>query len=234
MTESIGNFDEVADSYTDQLKTALGVFGNESEYFAHYKVELVSRILKEFPVKTILDYGSGVGPSIPYFKEFFPLAEISATDLSSRSLEQLKADHPEVNVIQSDCLAGHQFDLVFISCVIHHMPVNSRRAEVGRLLSLVQPGGHICVFEHNPFNPVTRRIVSKCEFDEGVVLVSRRHLRRLFASDYELFDFQSKYCMFFPPILKMFTFLDRFIGWLPLGGQHFLFGHKAMGTSTEI
>lgn len=232
MTESIGDFDHVADSYADQLKTALGVFGGESDYFAHYKVELVSRTLKESSIKTILDYGSGIGSSIPYFKEFFPVAEISATDLSTESLKRLKAQHPDVNVIQPNDLASHRFDLVFVSCVIHHMPVDSRSEEIDKLLNLVQSGGNIFVFEHNPFNPVTRRIVSKCEFDEGVVLVSKRHLRQLFASAQPSFDFQSSYCMFFPPVLKRFTFLDRFIGWLPLGGQHFLFGHRSKFTGT--
>lgn len=228
MTESIGDFDYVADSYADQLKTALGVFGGESDYFARYKVALVSRTLGESSIKTILDYGSGVGSSMQYFREFYPTAEISATDLSTESLKRLKAKHPDVNVIQPNDLAGHRFDLVFISCVIHHMPVDSRSTEVAKLLNLVKSGGNIFVFEHNPFNPVTRRIVSKCEFDEGVVLVSKRHLKRLVASRQPSFDFQSSYCMFFPPLLKRLTFLDRFLGWLPLGGQHFLFGHRSI------
>ncbi len=227
MTESIGNFDEVADTYADQLETALGAFGGESEYFARYKVELLSHTLKDLPVKTILDYGSGIGASIPYFKMFFPLARISATDLSPESLNRLKSEHPEVNIIQPGDLHGYRFDLVFLSCVVHHMPVDSRIAKVGNVLALVQPGGYICVFEHNPFNPFTRRIVSKCEFDEGVVLVSKRQLGHLFTRQQESFDFRAGYCMFFPPALKWFSFLERFVRWLPLGGQHFLIGQRS-------
>ena len=226
MAESISSFDQVADTYDDQLKTALGAFGDESEYFARYKVELVSQTLRGSSVETILDYGSGIGASIPYFKVFFPSAQILATDLSSESLKRLTTEHPDVNAVLPSDLKGHQFDLVFVSCVVHHMPVDSRIAEIGKLSELVRPGGHICVFEHNPFNPLTRRIVSKCEFDEGVVLVSRRRLRRLFTTQHESLDLRSGYCMFFPPALKWFTFLDRFIRWLPLGGQHFLLGRK--------
>jgi len=227
MTKSIGNFDEVADTYADQLQTALGVFGGESEYFARYKVELLSRTLKDLSVTTVLDYGSGIGSSIPYLKVFFPSARISASDLSSESLNRLKTEHPEVSIIQPSDLHGYRFDLVFLSSVVHHMPVDSRIAEVGKVLALVQPGGYICVFEHNPFNPFTRWIVSKCEFDEGVVLVSKRQLGNLFTRQQESFDFRAGYCMFFPPALKRFTFLERFIRWLPLGGQHFLLGQRS-------
>jgi len=234
MVESIGNFDQVADTYSDQLKAALGAFGGESEYFARYKVELVSQTLRGSSIETILDYGSGVGASIPYFKSLFPSAQISATDLSLESLKRLTTEHPDVKVIQPGDLNGRQFDLVFVSCVVHHMPVDSRFAEISKLLELVQPGGHICVFEHNPFNPVTRRIVSNCEFDEGVVLVSKRQLRRLFTTQHESLDVRSGYCMFFPPVLKQFTFLDRFIRWLPLGGQHFLVGHKSRRNPTNL
>lgn len=232
--ESIGNFDQVADTYADQLKTALGMFGGESEYFARYKVELVSRTLRESPIETILDYGSGIGASIPSFKEFFPSVQISATDLSSKSLRRLKTEHPEVNVIQPGDLNSHRFDLIFLSCVVHHIPVDSRIAEVGKLLRLVEPGGHVCVFEHNPLNPFTRWIVSKCEFDEGVVLVSKRQLGRLFTTQKESINFRSGYCMFFPPALKRLAFLDRFIRWLPLGSQHFLLGQKPQSTSTQL
>jgi len=233
MTESIGNFDEVTDSYPGQLEAALGAFGSESDYFARYKVELVSHVIKDLPVATILDYGSGIGSSIPYFKMFFPSARISATDLSLESLKRLKTNHPDVNIIGPDDLHGNRFDLVFLSCVVHHIPVDSRIAEVVKVITLVQPGGHVCVFEHNPFNPLTRRIVSKCEFDEGVVLVSKRKLGQLFTMQQESFDFRAGYCMFFPPALKRFAFLERFIRRLPLGGQHFLIAQKSQITSTH-
>jgi len=230
MSESIGNFDEVADTYAGQLKTVLGMFGGEIEYFALYKVEFLFHTLEKLPIKTILDYGSGIGASIPYFKVLFPSAQISATDLSTESLKRLKIDHPEVDIIQPCDLNGYRFDLVFLSCVIHHMAVDTRITEVGKILGLVQSGGYVCVFEHNPFNPITRRIVSKCEFDKGVMLVSKRQLHQLFATPQESFDFRSGYCLFFPPALKLFRFLDRFIRWLPLGGQHFLLGQKSEST----
>lgn len=223
MTESIGNFDEVADTYSDQLATALGVFGGESDYFARYKVELISHTLKDFTVGTILDYGSGIGTSIPFFREFFPSAQIWATDLSSESLSRLKTEHPEVNIIQSDGLNNQKFDLVFLSCVVHHMPVNLRAAEIDKVLGFVRSEGHVCVFEHNPFNPITRRIVSNCAFDEGVVLLSRRGLRRLFSARQGPIALRSGYCLFFPPIAKRLAFIERVVRWLPLGGQHYLF-----------
>ena len=44
---------------------------------------------------------------------------------------------------------------------------------------VLRPGGIAAIFEHNPLNPLTRRVVSNCVFDEDAVLLRRRRARGL-------------------------------------------------------
>jgi hypothetical protein len=77
------------------------------------------------------------------------------------------------------------------------------------------------VFEHNPYNPITRRIVSTCPYDDAAVLLTPEELRRhLEAEGFK--QPHTKYCLFIPPSLSWLTWMERGLGWLPLGGQYFV------------
>ena len=41
-------------------------------------------------------------------------------------------------------------------------------------------GGRIVIFEHNLYNPLTRRVVDSCVFDENAVLIYAGDMARLF------------------------------------------------------
>jgi hypothetical protein len=104
---------------------------------------------------------------------------------------------------------------------MHHIPTPSRQAVVGSIKQALRSGGSLCVFEHNPINPVTRKIVSNCIFDEGVELIQKRSLRTLILGIGGFTTQYAGYFLFFPPRLKAFTPLEVILSWLPLGGQHF-------------
>jgi 16S rRNA G1207 methylase RsmC len=82
VVESIGNFDEYINSYSTELQKALGGLGGESAYFARRKVQVLAKSLRGKHPSVILDYGSGMGALIPHLHEFFPDAQIWATDVS--------------------------------------------------------------------------------------------------------------------------------------------------------
>lgn len=67
-------FDKFADEYHETHKKNIALSGESPEYFHRYKILELSKILKNkgFAPKQILDFGSGIGNSIPYIKEFFP------------------------------------------------------------------------------------------------------------------------------------------------------------------
>jgi hypothetical protein len=104
---------------------------------------------------------------------------------------------------------------------MHHIPPPSRQAVVGSIRETLKSGGSLCVFEHNPLNPVTRKIVSDCIFDEGVELIQKRSLRTLISGIGGFTPQHAGFFLFFPPLLKAFTPLEAILSWLPLGGQYF-------------
>jgi hypothetical protein len=81
------------------------------------------------------------------------------------------------------------------------------------------PGGGVLFFEHNPHNPVTRRVVQACPFDEDAILLTRRELLRLGAAA-GLAVRRSAYIVFFPRRLACLRGLERSLGWLPMGAQY--------------
>jgi hypothetical protein len=82
------------------------------------------------------------------------------------------------------------------------------------------------IFEHNPYNPITRRVVNDCPYDEGVELLSKRALNRLLEAT-GLRVVRHGYSLFFPPGLKALSGLEMMMSWLPLGGQYWTLATRA-------
>ena len=222
MVESIGNFDNHASNYESAFSDSLGIFSETSSYFAQYKVDILGEYVDHHEIKSVLDYGSGVGSSIPFINKKFPDSEVWATDLSTRSLEIAKNRYPFIRISKTSTLPKGYFDLIFVSCVVHHIPVYDRLEIMHQLFEHLAPHGKLCIFEHNPYNPVTRRIVSNCEFDDGVVLIGNSSLRKLVAKASPKCSVSGGYCLFFPAFLSKLFHLEKLLRWLPLGGQHFV------------
>ena len=81
------------------------------------------------------------------------------------------------------------------------------------------------VYEHNPWNPLTRRAVDSCPFDENACLISLPRMREQFL----LAGFtrpQAHYRVFFPRVLARLRGLESRLGWLALGAQYYVFSTK--------
>jgi hypothetical protein len=86
---------------------------------------------------------------------------------------------------------------------------------------LLKPGGRIYVFEHNPYNPITRRVFERCPFDRGAEMLSRSTMLEL-AKQAELFVTDKKYTLFFPKQLAVFRGLESRLHWVPIGAQYYV------------
>ncbi len=215
------DFDEYVDPYEKLLKEQLSFFSPDRNYFSAYKVELGAKLFSSSPRK-ILDFGCGVGLSLPHFRRCYPQAELYATDISKKSLEYVRSKYPDVYVLKNWELREARFDLIFLAGVLHHVPIDQRVALMKRLCRLVVSGGTLCVFEHNPFNPITRKMVATCPFDEGVNLISMRRLLQMVQSRTNMVLEKKGYCLFFPEVLRRLRTCETFLRWLPLGGQYFV------------
>lgn len=217
------DFDDYSADYDGLLHESTKLYTEDTEYFAKYKVDLTREGLHA-PIKRVLEYGCGTGRNIQFLQAAFPQAEVVGTDVSAESLRVARADNPGARFeLESADLELGQFDLIFIACVFHHIPVAEREGAMKSLAARLAPGGSICVFEHNPFNPVTRKIVNECPFDADAVLLKPEELRGLFRqAGIRLVGVS--YCLFVPPRLSWFIPLEKYLRWLPMGGQYWIKG----------
>src|SRR4029077_14681519 len=111
------------------------------------------------------------------------------------------------------------FDLAFAICVLHHIDPPARSAFTAEMRRVVRPGGLVVAIDHNPLNPLTRVAVSRCDFDEGVVLLPRREARRLLVRN-DLRPVETPYILFFPWHVEPLRRIERGLSWPALGAQY--------------
>jgi SAM-dependent methyltransferase len=218
-------FDEYAENYQKILQEQLNFFDGNEGYFAEYKIEIVNKYIKNRP-KKILEYGCGVGRNLKYLTQYFHQSTIYAADISKKSLDIAKVDNPSVHfyLLDEDTIVD-KFDLIFVALVFHHIEPELRLKVMEDISGFLQEGGNIFIFEHNPYNPVTRYLVNTCPFDADAVLLKKRELVKLIIEAKLSID-ACRYALLFPSFLKKLRFLEPMLGHLPFGGQYFISAHK--------
>ena len=213
------DFDQYTHNYNDLLHEGTKFFTSNEEYFAKYKIDFV-RAQVDHGVTRILEYGCGIGRNIPYLQSAFPGAEVVGTDISEASLEIAKSENPEARIeVEKPGLDLGQFDLIFVAGVFHHIAPVERPAVANLLATRLTGEGTLNVFEHNPYNPVTRKIVNDCPFDADAVLLKPSELKNLY--DHAMLEtIGHSYCLFVPPRLSWLVPLEKYLAWMPLGGQY--------------
>lgn len=205
---------------------ALGRFGGESSYYLRQKVKLLSRELTYAKPCRILDFGCGIGQAVPFLLEAFSPESLVCTDESKESLNVLREAFPTVRAVGLQEVEDEAFDLIFVANVLHHIEPKLRHDVVRDLCRRLRPQGIVAVFEHNPLNPITRRIVSNCSFDEGVILLSKSETEGYFSDIDGMSIMKSGYCLFTPEPLKRLNWIDSLLRKVPLGGQHFVLAQR--------
>lgn len=228
-------FDKFADEYYAILADSVATSGEGPKYFAEYKIadiaheyEISSQGTNQCP--RILDFGAGIGGSVPYVQKYFPNAQLTCLDVSKRSLEIAEKRFPAgAQYVHFDgthipFLDGH-FDIAYAACVFHHIDHDEHVSLLKELRRVIRPGGSLFVFEHNPYNPLTVRVVNSCVFDEHARLIRGSDMkRRLMAAGFA--STSIKYRIFFPHALRALRPFEKAIAWLPLGGQYYSLAHK--------
>jgi hypothetical protein len=97
---------------------------------------------------------------------------------------------------------------------------------------VLKPGGVLFIFEHNPYNPLTRRAVNNCPFDADAVLLTRRRSSRL-VKRAGLETTEERYILFFPWEGSTFRAIETHLRWLPMGAQYFVSGRRADRASSR-
>jgi SAM-dependent methyltransferase len=223
-------FDKFADEYYASLVAGIAISGESPEYFSEYKIADIARecrpqVLAQDDGVEVLDFGAGIGNSVPFVRRHFANARLTCLDLSQRSLEVAEKRFPgQAQYVSFDGaripFPADHFDIAYAMCVFHHIDHADHVTLLQELNRVIKPGGSLFIFEHNPFNPLTVRVVNTCPFDENAHLIrgaemKRRMLRAGFASA------RTRYRVFFPHFLRGLRPLESALTWLPLGGQYF-------------
>lgn len=227
-----GVFDRAASDYSAEIDRTLGSYGARHAFFTEHKARLILRLLAERGrdpgAMRLLDVGCGVGHIHAHLGAHF--AAIEGVDVSAASIEVARASYPQhrYRVYDGDSLPlpDAEVDLSLAICVFHHVPPAGWARLAAEMLRVLRPGGLALVIEHNPFNPLTRKIVRDCPLDRDAVLLRPATLRGLFR-DAGALRVASRSILSVPPANGPLMTLDGWFGRLPFGAQYWCLAEPA-------
>jgi SAM-dependent methyltransferase len=226
-----GDFDRYRHTYRDDVQRSIRFSGQDVGFFTDVKadllVDLATRTSGDPAALSVLDVGCGVGLTDAALEGRF--GSIHGVDVSEGAVAEAAAANPWATYGSYDGRTlpfdDDAFDLAFAICVLHHVDPPDRVAFTGEMRRVVRPGGLVVAIEHNPLNPLTRVAVSRCDFDEGVVLLRRKEARDLLIAN-DLRPIELPYVLFFPWRVAWLRRVERGLTWFPLGAQYFAVGRK--------
>ena len=225
------DFDEHAATYREIHTKNVRLSGADSFYFAEMKAKLLCEFEKDIPLN-VLDVGCGDGATEVFFKKYFPSWKVTGIDISEKSIDEAKSKNINGTIFKlydgtSIASADGQYDIIFMAGVLHHVHFKLHPALLKEVNRVLKKKGRFYLFEHNPFNPFTRHLVNTCVFDKDAKLLTAKYTRvALMAQNFRIL--KKSYIIFFPRkwVLSNLIFLEKYLQWLPLGGQYFFVAQK--------
>ncbi|MFL5312723.1 MAG: class I SAM-dependent methyltransferase [Myxococcales bacterium] len=220
----MSDFDTYARSYEAIHAENVAGSGESPSYFAAYKQRVVERILGRDFQRPVLDLGCGIGTLTALLSKSF--REVDGYDTSAESLREARTRAPGARLFDRiEAIPRAHYGAVVLANVLHHVAPPDRPEVLRTATAMLAPGGRLIVFEHNRLNPITRRVVSACPFDDGASLLHPWEVKRLLRGA-GLSAIALDFIVFFPRILRAARRLEPFLRWLPMGAQVCAWGTK--------
>lgn len=235
-------FDEIAKSIADISRQDLGKLGRYRDTAFIWKTRYFKSVLKTEP-KGILDFGCGIGSNIAYLKACFPNAKLFGCDVSMESIKIAKAKYefcsfekimaPEELAVYKD-----KVDIVFASCVFHHIPTEQHQVWIKNLYEIIPDGGYMFIFENNMKNPIVRKYLWNGIVDKEIPMLSLKYTHNLVLNIFQKTHIRGKeirlkrsfvkgrYAYFFPWRNIFFESIEKLLFWLPIGAQYCIYAKK--------
>ena len=214
--KNAAKFDRYVESYESLHAANVALSGEDTDYFSRYKVDCLRR--KGLPTTArLLDFGCGIGNVTSKLVEQF--TNVHGYEPSRLSGEKARERAPNATIYDElSAVPDASFAAALLSGVLHHVPPPERLEVMTQVLQKLEPGGRLFIFEHNPYNPLTRRAVASCEFDDDAILLPPRELRRLLKRA-GFAHVELDYIVFFPKPLAFLRPLEPKLRWLMVGAQ---------------
>jgi 2-polyprenyl-3-methyl-5-hydroxy-6-metoxy-1,4-benzoquinol methylase len=218
-------FDAYADEYVAVHRQNIAITGEPPEYFAAYKLACLERLVGPAFDQPVLDYGCGVGMVTEQLSKRF--SRVEGYDPSQQSVTSARRRAPAARFhTDLQAMPDGEFGLVIMSGVLHHVNPRERAEVLHQAAAKLRPGdGRLVVFEHNPLNPLTRRAVAQCAFDDDAILLWPWEARRLLRQA-GLRAVKLRFIVFLPRLLARLRFIEPYLGVVPIGAQVMLVGTR--------
>jgi len=218
-------FDSYDHSYDAVVQSSIDFSGLSHDFFMAAKADILRDLMTSRfgsgHTAMALDVGCGIGTFHPFARGMF--SRLCGTDISAASIAQARRNHPDVeyqaydgNILPYD---DGTFDLAVTICVLHHILPERWLGFLREIRRVVRPGGLLCVFEHNPLNPLTRLAVMRCEFDRDAVLLRAGQTRALLKNA-GLRHIDTRYFALLPWATPLMRRIEHGLRKLPLGAQY--------------
>ena len=227
------DFDEFAENYREIHNKNISFSGENSDYFTIFKLNTISQSYKKVTQNNrILDFGCGVGNLERFIDIFFTNCNYFGIDVSKKSIEKAsitKKSSSKFELFDGENIPfqDNYFDIIIAANVLHHIDFKFHKKILKEIYRVLKPSRHFYIFEHNPFNPITRCIVKTCGFDADAKLLyplyTKKSLKKL---NYN--SIQTNYILFFPrtKIFKFFIRTEKLFEKIPLGAQYYTLSIK--------
>lgn len=217
--------------YVAQVNRSIAFSGADQSFFTRGKAKRLLEILRrrgcEPAQMRLLDVGCGVGLMHEHIAGEF--AQLVGADVARDALKTARRNNPSVSyreqIGQQLPVEAGAFDAVTAVCVMHHVPPEQRPHFIAEAWAALRPGGWLMVFEHNPWNPLTRLAVARCPFDFDAVLIDPvRMTRTLRAAGFV--DVAREFLFFTPFANAIAERLEDKLRALPAGAQYVAIGRR--------
>jgi len=217
----------VSDNYREDLDRAISFAGAAHEFFARAKaLELLAvarRHLGNPDSLDALDAGCGVGLVVEQLHGRF--RSLTGTDVSSEALAVASRENPGVRFEPAEPgrlpFGDGEFDLCFTMNVVQVIPPPERASFLAELARVTRETGLVVVFEHNPYNPLTRLVVRRFASPDDIHMLPMRETRARLRSA-GLGPIDAGYLLTFPTRRERVVAAERALRRLPLGAQYYM------------
>jgi len=223
------NFNQYKNSYTQTIEESLRISGKEHDFFTQAKANflktIITRDLSAIKNPTLVDIGCGHGLIHKHLQD--KAIQITGVEVADEVLELARQANPQVSYYAYDGktlpFSSQQFDIAIAICVMHHVQPAQWQDFLVEMKRTLKKNGIAVIFEHNPYNPLTRYIVANNILDKDAVLLSSIKLKKLFrgAGFHRVY---SRNILFTPFANKFFRWLDAKLGYIPFGAQYYTVG----------